>query len=60
LAQRECLPLPAALLDLCRGVIVQDHVHSGEASGGVVFLLPVEGNLHLLVAMAGFVADLKE
>jgi hypothetical protein len=30
-----------ALPDLRRGVVVQDHVHAGEASGRVVFLLPV-------------------
>src|SRR5262245_44763644 len=49
-----------ALPDFRRGVVVQDHVHSGKASGGVVFLLPVEGDLYVLVAVAGFVADLKE
>ena len=49
-----------ALLDLRRGVVVQDHVHAREASGGVVFLLPVERDLHVLVAVAGFVADLEE
>ena len=37
-----------ALLDLRRGVVVQDHVHAGEAGGGVVLLLPVEGDLHVL------------
>ena len=36
-----------ALLDLRRGVVVQDHVHAGEAGRGVVFLLPVEGDLHV-------------
>jgi hypothetical protein len=28
--------------------------------GGVVFLLPVKGDLHVLVAVAGFVANLEE
>ena len=48
-----------ALLDLRRGVVVQDHVHAGEAGGGVVLFLPVERDLHVF-AVAGFVADLQE
>jgi hypothetical protein len=35
-------------------------VHSGEASSGVVFLLSVEGDLQVLVAVASFVADLEK
>ena len=31
-----------ALHDERRGVVVQDHVHAGEAAGGRVLLLPVE------------------
>ena len=31
-----------ALLDQRRGVVVQDHVHAGEACGGCILFLPVE------------------
>ena len=48
-----------ALLDLRRGVVVQDHVHAGEAGGGGVLLLPIEGDAHVFAA-AGLVADLQE
>lgn len=34
-----------ALLDLRRGVIVEDHVHARQATGGRVFLLAVKGEL---------------
>ena len=41
-----------ALLDFRRGVVVQDHVHAGEAGGGGILFLPVEGDAHVL-AVAG-------
>src|ERR1035438_9103248 len=44
-----------ALLDDRRGAAVQDHVHAGEAGGGGVLLLSVEGDLG-----AGFVAHFEE
>src|ERR1019366_9319242 len=44
-----------ALLDDRRGAVVQDHVHAGEASGGGVLFLPVEGDFG-----AGFVAHFEE
>src|SRR5262249_53367430 len=49
-----------ALLDLRDSVVVQDHVHAGEAGGSVVFLLPVEGDLYVLMAMTGFIANLEK
>ncbi len=48
-----------ALLDVYRGVVVQDHVHPGEADGGGVLLLSVEGNFYV-IAVAGFFADIQE
>ena len=44
-----------ALHDERGGVIVQDHVHAGEAAGGSVFLLPVERDLG-----GGFIAHLQQ
>jgi hypothetical protein len=43
------------VLDDRRGTVVQDHVHAGEAGGGGILLLPVEGDLG-----AGFVAHFEE
>lgn len=48
-----------ALLDLRRGVVVQDHVHAGETGSGGILLLTVEGDFHLL-AMTGLRSDLQE
>ena len=44
-----------ALHDECRGVVVQDHVHAGEAAGGGILLLPVERD-----GSARLVADLQQ
>ena len=44
-----------ALHDERRGVVVQDHVHPGEAGGGGVLFLPVERDLG-----AGLVADFQQ
>ncbi len=44
-----------ALHDQRGGVVVQDHVHAGEAAGGGVLLLPVERD-----GGAGLVADLQQ
>ena len=44
-----------ALHDERGGVVVQDHVHAGEAAGGAVLLLPVEGDRG-----AGFVRHLQQ
>ena len=44
-----------ALHDQRRGVVVQDHVHAGEAAGGGVLFLPVERD-----GGAGLVAHLQE
>ena len=48
-----------ALPDLRRGVVVQDHVHAGEAGGGVVLFLPVESDLYVF-AVSGFVTDFQQ
>jgi len=48
-----------ALLDERRGVVVQDHVHPGEAGGGGVLFLPVERDLDVF-AVARLVADLQQ
>ena len=48
-----------ALLDFRRGIVVQNHVHAGEAGGGIVLFLPVESDLYIL-AVARFVADFQE
>ena len=48
-----------ALLDQRRGVVVQDHVHAGQAGGGGVLFLPVERDLDVF-AVAGLVADLEQ
>jgi hypothetical protein len=48
-----------ALLDLRRGVVVQDHVHAGEAGGGGILFLPVKGDAHVFAVPRG-VADLQE
>ena len=44
-----------ALHDQRRGVVVQDHVHAGQAGGSGILLLPVKGDLR-----AGLVAYLQE
>src|ERR1022692_431503 len=44
-----------ALLNVRPGIVVQDHVHAGQAGGGGVLFLPVEGDLG-----AGFVAHFEE
>ena len=45
LAGEERIGQRVALLDQRRGVVVQDHVHAGEASGRSIFFLPVERDL---------------
>ena len=48
-----------ALLDLRRGVVVEDHVHAGEAGGGAVLFLTIQGDAHVLT-LTGHGADLQE
>ena len=47
------------LPDFRRGAVVQDHVHPGERRGGVVHLLPVEGQVEAGRAL-GFIVGLKQ
>ena len=48
-----------ALFDFGFGMVVEDHVHVSQTGGGGVFLLTVEGDLHV-PAVAGLVADFEQ
>ncbi len=48
-----------ALFDFGFGMVVEDHVHVGQTGVGGVFLLTVEGDLHV-PAVAGLVADFEQ
>ena len=60
LSEEERVGEGVALLDLRRGIVVQDQVHARQSGGGVVLLLTVERDFDVLPAVSRLLADLEE